>query len=96
MMQDLDLDVYNLLKKAPQDDETGYLYIHGTVLNETDEIECNTVILSDVNVLGEMFLSTIKQHENVRVAVFNSVLSYLSENQKQIKDFEGHLNDIKE
>ena len=94
-MIDEELDIYNLIKSLPQDENNGYIYIHGVVNNDEDTIDSTAVVLGDEIAIGEMILNVIKENDLVKFSVFNSVLTYLSERKEELVEFDLFFSEIK-
>ena len=92
-MDNLDLDVINLLKDFPIDEENAVLYIRG---NATEELKMNTMLQSKGNfeTINAILFGTIMQNENFRALFYNVVLAALHHNQDEVEAFKISLKEM--
>lgn len=97
-IEDYDLDVINLLKDFPSNEEDSFLYIRGKIDPKKANIAPSFVhTMATFETLATMIYSFIELNENARNAVFNAVLFYLNQkSKKERKLFISHLTQEKE
>lgn len=80
-MIDLDLDLVNLVKKFPENDEDCIIIIR-------NDVERGFLISrGTLESLSNAFYNIMYEHNELRDIVFNATLSYLNANPKEINKF---------
>jgi uncharacterized protein YbcC (UPF0753/DUF2309 family) len=82
---DIDLDVYGLLKNIPHSDDDSYLYIRGEM--KEDDISCRLLMHGNSDMIEQMLLTCIKNDSNFASFVLNVTLNYLVDNESSRKVF---------
>jgi len=88
MLQDYDLDVINVLKSFPENEEDCVFYARGKINIKTKKGDPSFVKSNgDIRSLSNMFYSIMNNTDGFDEIILNAVLNYLKENKEQREYF---------
>jgi len=88
MLQNYDLDVMNVLKSFPEDDENCVFYARGRVNIKKKKGKSSFVKASgEIIALSNMFYSIMNDTDGFDEVLLNAALNYLKENKEQREYF---------
>ena len=89
---DKDLDIVNILKDIPLEEQNVVLYARATCVDES--ILIFTHYLGKPITLARMFLGMMTGKEEFRDTILEATLNYLDQNRGDIKEFKDFLNEM--
>jgi len=86
-LENYDLDVMNVLKDFPENNEDSFLYIRGKIDLENNKILPSFVYMNgDIDTLAASIYSLIKSDSTAQAAVYTAVFKCLSEGTKEYRE----------
>ena len=93
IIEDYDLDVMNILKDFPYNENDSFLFIRGKLdANHIGRGFLHSRATTDS--LSAMYFSFIQHNEDSKNAALNAVLNYFKHHKSEIPDFQQHLSTL--